>query len=373
MRATYISGFLIFFSLLGLARAGEPQKSIWKGKIEKKDGVTIVSNPKNPLYPSEALRLEEDLTIGETGGGKDYAFNKAWFIAVDEAGAIYVMDQGDTCVKVFDESGKYLRSIGRKGEGPGELQNPNGIHIINGQRLVFEDFIRSLSTFSTEGRFIGSLSTAKLMPLSILVTPENKIVVFMNAIFSGQKGKEIRIYDGQLNFIKTLLFVPDEPRDPQVVKPFAAGFDWAVSQSDRLAISRKEDYEIDILDLKGNSSTIFKRDCDRIKITKAEIDDMTSKIRKGLRMDSQKYHPAIQGISADNEGRIYVKTFERTKDGEYFYYDVFDRDGRYLIKVPIPRTARSLVWKNGRMYCLEEDAEGFQKVKRYRVIWQIPN
>jgi hypothetical protein len=371
-RIASISGLAFLLLTLGLALISESQESLWKGKIERKDGVTIVSNPKSPISRADTVKLEEDLSIGKAAGGSEYSFVRAWYIAVDDAGAIYVMDQGESCVKAYDEKGKYLRSIGRKGEGPGELQHPNSIHLIDGRRLVFEDFIRSLITFSTDGPFISSLSTAKLMPLNILVTPNNEIVAYMNVVSSDRKGKEIRVYDGQLQLLKTLFFIPDEALDPQIIRPFAADFHWALIQGDRLAISRHETYEIEILDLKGASNAIFKRDHDRVKIIRAEADEMTARVKKGRKVDIPEYYPAIQGISADDEGHIYVKTFEITTDGASFLHDIFDREGRYLAKVPIPRTARDLIWKNRKLYYLTEDAEGFHKIKRFRVIWQLP-
>ena len=367
-----ISNLAFLFLTLGLASISEPQESLWKGKIERKDGVTVASNPKSPVYHADTVKLEEDLSIGKASGGTEYSFVRAWYIAVDDGGAIYVMDQGESCVKAYDEKGKYLRRIGRKGEGPGELQHPNSIHLIDGRRLVFEDFVRSLITFSTDGPFISSLSTVKVMPLNILVTPNNEIVAYMNAISSGRKGKEIRLYDGQLQFLKTLLFIPDEALDQQIIRPFTTDFHWALIQDNRLAISRHEAYEIEILDLKGASNAIFKRDHDRVKIIRAEADEMTARVKKGRKVDIPEYHPAIQGISADDEGHVYVKTFEITTDGASFLHDIFDREGRFLAKVPIPRTARDLIWKNRKLYYITEDAEGFHKIKRFRVIWQLP-
>jgi len=194
----------------------------------------------------------------------------------------------------------------------------------------------------------------------------------VNTIKSDLKGKEIRVYDGELNLRKALLFIPEEPRDPQIIKPFAGLFDWALSQGDRVAISFKDNYEIDVLSLQGGSNLRVKRDFDRVKITKEEIDAMQNWIR-GRKADIPEYHPALQGIWADDEGRFYAKTYERTKDNNSFYYDIFDRDGRYLAKVPIPRAIAPRVWKNNSMYGLEEDSEGIQTVKRFSVRWHLHN
>jgi hypothetical protein len=42
-----------------------------------------------------------------------------------------------------------------------------------------------------------------------------------------------------------------------------------------------------------------------------------------------------------------------------------------IIKLPIPLTTRPQVWKGGKMYSLEEDAEGVQRVKRYNASRRI--
>ena len=365
-----LPGIVVLALTLGSARSEAPQGPTWQGKMEKKEGLTIASNPKSSLFRLDALSLKEDLSIGTAQGGKDYTFFHAASIEVDDGGNIYVMDQGDACIKVYAENGKYLRSIGRKGQGPGELQNPNTIHLIGNNRLVFEDFYRGLNIFTREGKFLNFMPTSDF--IDVLVTPEDRIVARVNAIKSDLKGKEIRVYDGELNFRKALLFIPEEPRDPQIIKPFAGLFDWALSQGDRVAISYKDDYEIDVLSLQGGSNLRIRRDYDRVKITKEEIDAMQNWIR-GRKADIPEYHPALQGICADDEGRFYAKTYERTKDNNSFYYDIFDREGRYLAKVPIPRAIAPCVWKNNSMYGLEEDSEGFQTVKRFSVRWHLQN
>jgi hypothetical protein len=279
------------------------------------------------------------------------------------------MDQGDKCVKVYDPNGKYQRSIGREGQGPGELQNPDSIHILGNRRLIFMDFLRGLNFFSKEGRFERFLPTTYFV--NVLASPQNRIIARVSVLKSGQHGKEIRVYDGELNLLKTPLFFPDALENPAAATPFAAGLSWALDQGDRIALSYKPEYEIEVHDLQGISNLVIRRDYDRVHISKKEIDEAILKYR-GRQIDIPDRHPAIQGISADDEGRIFAETLDKTKDGKFSFYDVFDRDGRYLARVPIPRAARSLVWKNKKMYSLDEDEEGFQLVKRYRVLWRIP-
>ena len=369
-RMILLPGLLVFVLSFAAALSGTPQGPPWRGKTERKAGLTIVSNPKTPLYRSDAVTLKEDLSIGEAQGAKDYTFYEVWDVAVNDDGDIFVMDQADACVKVYAKDGAYLRSIGRKGQGPGELQNPNSLHLIRGSRLVFEDYIRGLNIFTQDGTFVKFMPTTYF--ISVLVTPEGRIVAWANTVQSDRPGKEVRVHDDALNQLAAFLFLPDEPRDPQVVKPFAASFHWALVRGDRLAVGYKEDYEIDVYSLDGVLNTRIRKEYDPIAITKEEIDGIQKRLR-GRRADIPAAHPAIQGIAADDEDRLYVKTHETTKDGGSVYYDIFDRDGRCLAKLPIPRALRPQVWKAGKMYALEEDQEGFQRVKRFSVSWHIQN
>ena len=78
-----------------------------------------------------------------------------------------------------------------------------------------------------------------------------------------------------------------------------------------------------------------------------------------------KFHPALGEITADEEGRMYVQSWERTEKMNGYYYDIFDPEGRYVAKIPLHFSPT--VWKNGKVYAIEVDESGFQVVKRYKV------
>ena len=59
---------LLLICIFSLYLCCSPHKKEWQGTIEEVDGVTVVKNPKEPLYIGDVLELEEDLTIGEKAG-----------------------------------------------------------------------------------------------------------------------------------------------------------------------------------------------------------------------------------------------------------------------------------------------------------------
>lgn len=52
--------FLLVFSIF--VSCGK-QQAKWKGTIEELDGITIVKNPKSPIYSGDIFRLEQELSI----------------------------------------------------------------------------------------------------------------------------------------------------------------------------------------------------------------------------------------------------------------------------------------------------------------------
>jgi hypothetical protein len=67
-------------------------------------------------------------------------------------------------------------------------------------------------------------------------------------------------------------------------------------------------------------------------------------------------------------GHVFVKTWEKTKDGKRLY-DIFDAEGRFISRVPLKPSGIEIL--NGKYYALEEDEDGYQYVKRYAVSWNI--
>jgi hypothetical protein len=346
---------------------GKPGSKDWRGSIETVDGVTIVSNPKDPLYDPGALRLEEELSIGNEPGRPDHELVQPWYVAANDRGEIFVMDQPNACVKVFSRDGTVIRSVGRRGQGPGELQNPNMIFTTADGRLFIEDFLRGLNVFAPDGTFQEFLPTAGFV--DILVTSRGLIVARVNTVEGDSPGKQIRVFDGKMRREEAFPFRPDEARDPNIIKPFAAGFYWALVGDQSLAVSDQEGaYVIDVLALDGRLRRRIKKDHDSVKITAEEIELYEKRLR-GRKMHVPPAHPALRGLWADDEGGLIVRTYERASDRRSIVYDVFDAEGRCLVKLPIHETIRPQVWKRGRMYAVQEDAEGDPRVLVFRLVW----
>jgi len=114
-------------------------------KIEIVDGIRVVHNEKGGLWgknPKVALELVRK--IGDIDTDDEHlAFNYPTDIAVDAQGNIYILDAGNARIQKFGPDGKYLATIGRKGQGPGEFVMPNSFGFDRDGNLVVADSTQS--------------------------------------------------------------------------------------------------------------------------------------------------------------------------------------------------------------------------------------
>jgi hypothetical protein len=100
-------------------------------KVETVDGVRIVHNEKAGAWGSQPkVELKLLRTIGDVDTDDErFAFNLPMDIALDAAGNIFILDSGNCRIQKFSPEGKFLMSMGRKGQGPGEFANPTSIDV----------------------------------------------------------------------------------------------------------------------------------------------------------------------------------------------------------------------------------------------------
>jgi len=74
-------------------------------------------------------------------------------IALDSSGNVYAMDNMQHTFFKFDRYGNFLKKIGRRGQGPGELEFPFLISL--GENKVFISDNKGISIFDLDGKFIN--------------------------------------------------------------------------------------------------------------------------------------------------------------------------------------------------------------------------
>ena len=364
----FIFSLTLFLSVFFILASCGKQETAWKGTIEETDGVTVVKNPKEPIYGEDVLAIEEELSIGETEGPEEYMFSRIRSLAVDDDERIYVLDRKEAHVKVFDQQGKYIRTIGRKGQGPGELQSPLNLYITGHNEIVVEDMTRQLAFFSLEGKFKRNLLTAKAGALGIDMDSEGNILATVIIREEENPRYEVQKFDSELNYLHSLGSSPLPSATPGSFNPFITIIQSKIDCNDHVITGYPEKYEIKIYDKSGTMIKKIMKEYDPVEITEEDIKEATEGLPPELKPSIPKYHAAYRWIITDDQGRMLVRIYERAVDGEDYYHDIFDEEGRYIARIPLGFFP--YLWKKDKFYTVEADEEGYQQVKRYKVTWK---
>jgi hypothetical protein len=345
----------------------------WKGQFIQRDEFVEVRNPKQPILKEGALRFIEELTIGTAEGGLGSVFSMIppRGIDVDDQGRIYVVDAKDCVVRVFDASGGYFYSFAKKGQGPGELQGPWQIILSANEEVIIEELLtRRLNHYTLEGVFRKATSLVDAWIADVVLDSLGNIY-----------GKRFRNENNTDRIISVHKYGPDLRAGRQIhstsvplqpPNPFLGGVHCAITPDDCLVCTDPRRYELSVYSEDGVKIRLITRDFDPVEVTKEEIEErLKGQVSYGgpplTAKNFPKYYPPIYGIHIDDQGRIFIATWEMTPDRKGQRYDVFDKNGRFLAQAIL--RFRPSVWKNGRVYGSVEDENGYPFVKRYRVVW----
>lgn len=110
-------------------------------KVETVNGVRVVHNTGPGVWgKTPKVALEPVRTLGDVDtADENLAFYMPANIVVDDAGNMYVLDSGNHRIQKFGPDGKYLATLGRQGQGPGEFLYPSRLDIDSAGFLYVSD------------------------------------------------------------------------------------------------------------------------------------------------------------------------------------------------------------------------------------------
>jgi hypothetical protein len=362
---SFIFPTMVFLWMIFIFASPVHQKAKWKGTIEEIDGVTAIKNPKEPMYGDDVFHLEEELSIGEEGKGDEYIFSEARDIAVDEVGNIYILDSHEAHIKVFDKSGKYVKTIGNKGQGPGEMSRPSSLQITPQNEIAVNDSdALKIHFFTLEGKFLRAAVFQRYLRFfsNPKIDREGNITASY-MIIKNEVTYLLKKFNSQLkeSFPIFSVVVLKYPK----LNPFYPRCYWDLIEENNIIWGFADKYELFIIDSAGKTIKKITREYDPIKITDEEKEKRTEGLLGGVKLIWDDHHHPFIYLCVDDLGRIFTRTYEKAHESGEYFYDVFDPDGKYMAKIPLK--SRPYVIKKNKLYTIEEDEEGYQLVKRYKI------
>jgi hypothetical protein len=137
--------------------------------------------------------------FGSEGSG-DGQFNHPGDVAIGPGGDLFVLDQGNDRVEVFNESGEYLRQFGSAGSGNGQMSEPDGLAVNSeGDVWILDTGNGRIEEFNEDGDFIQIAGTG-LIGSAEGIAVDRHGDVWVSATYEGH----LLVFSGEGEYLKTV-------------------------------------------------------------------------------------------------------------------------------------------------------------------------
>lgn len=391
------------------------EESRWAGTITDSAGVTIVSNPAEGIW-NEAGRwtVEEDLRIGAVEADPEYQFGEIAIggITTDSRGRIYVLDSHTQDIKVFSPEGEYLRALGGRGGGPGELRNAWYVLMGPGDTLMVPDYgNQRVNLYSPGGSVAGSFSmpteegwrwTFRASSSGLLTEqmrpvwwaddpgPDPMSVIVVRATDGTATDTLLKFPSGQMRSYET----------PGVSRLYYPEPAWDLTDDRQLLFGVNDEYRISVYSLNGKLKRIITKQHEPRPVTDRDIQVIRDYfearwIRDGVpaeryarlhrRWQYGEFFPAFMALASGPAGTIWAQHAlppSEMSETEVFSlnfheewasrdWDVFDAEGRFLGVVTLPQLFTAKLFRGDKIYGVWRDELEVQYVVRLRIVGDL--
>lgn len=324
-------------------------------KIELKNGINNVYNYK-PLYSESEFIYLEKLHSIELLSDK-YEISQATDMVVDNENNLYVLSQFESTVTVFDDSGKYIRNMGRHGEGPQDLFRPNRMSFYENKLYIFQS-PSSIKIWDTKGEYIDRIIITLGNYFLIKPIKDSFLVLSFIATVDNRKIHNWSFSKTSINFKdKNVLLKYEKNRDTEF--KYSPESVLTISKNNQFYFPEKSDiYSIIKYDLSGKPILSFGRKYKSIPFSK-EARMYYQKlfgesVQAGRLSDLPKYPPVIRIVFLDSQGNVWVVSGEINHDldenGIESTVDIFNEDGIWLYTFKFNDISYQSFIKNDRFY-----------------------
>lgn len=376
--------------------------------VADSSGVEIVTNRGEGWDAREAWRLELERQVGERDGPA--AFGRVNWVAPGPRGGMIVLDAQASRVHAFDVEGAEVSRFGGRGEGPGEFMRPATVTpLADGGYAVGQGFPPLLQWLTAAGDHIGTtrlpiakntegLRTAGTMALW-QVTPAGRVFAQVQVIDPAAAGGEMPVFLVEVD--------PSDGVPPDTIarwtwhaalggeplRVFDAVPSWMPRADGVVVLAAGRPYEIQWHDPSAGLVRVMRRQVDEVPVTDRHREKAIADMREGMEagggqnpvLDDMLENAEFESTLPDvlrvwvsrPDGRLWVgvhdaELFEVAGDTPDPTWanalDVFERDGRYLGRIPIPDGFRLRVVTEDALYGVWSDELDVTFARKYRIL-----
>ena len=360
-----------------------------------------VSKPLAEIYKKGTVRFVPDLVLDETSLPAEALIESLTDVKYDPQGNIYFCDYKANNIKKFNQGVKFLKTIGRKGQGPGDFNMPFLLAVTADRLFVWDMGNRRLCSLTLDGDFIKSMPIqfSQGMPTKMEALPDGNILIGMERNYPSEENRPgdylIEIYSRELDhqgtFYTQQVWTQKNIRTKEmriaIALPFAAQVCWDVSPDGKVIIGFSKNYKIEVYSSDRGKLFSFKHAYKPVKVAEkdkqeffeASLREMAGPngggipdyIIKSIEFPAKK--PAFSHLKVDSDGNILVWPYRPKREEEGVYLDAFDAEGKFIDQVRLIGNKEALqnfggskIYQ-GKFWSYEEDEAGRIKLVRYRL------
>ncbi len=352
-------------------------------------GVAIVRGPAADTPLAWAF-TEAGRIGGADTGAQSFDYVTPFSVTTDGAAHIAVLDAAHSNqIHVFDASGTWIRTVGRRGGGPGEMQYPQGIDADrDGGVSIMDDAKQALLTWDRVGAVLPErkLITARGRTWGTVRRRGDTLYTALELV--GDTTVSVRRLE-RWTLRDTLAIDSTMTPRPKMVMfkcvglalppLFAGEIAWTVD-GDRVISTRQSTYVVDI-SRNGRKERSVRRDVAPVaaKTTDAaklypeglkvrfgsDGECITPSAEVGEKVGVAPTLPVVRAMAVAPDGTLWVERY--TFEGETPRTDVFDRDGHYLGTASGRSLPLGFLGPDVVLFPIKNDDDGTAVIGIYRI------
>ena len=352
-------------------------------------GVVRVRNADpGPWSDAETWRIVEDLRISSDDPADPATFSQVTALGAGPDGEIVVADGASQELRVFDAAGAHLRTLGKKGGGPGEFEGIAGMAWDDhGVLWVADPGNARYARYDRDGTYLGDVRTSTpgaVLPWHGALGRDGFLYdAAVRVVGDRREFRYYRLDRGSGAIVDTfppMVYVTPPLRGmPQALFRLTPRLTFRISPEDVVWFGETDAYRLIVRTLGGDTLRIVELDRPRVRVSAAERDSIVRAVRRepptpGAVFDPKdipEEKPAFDRIHFDDGGHVVVEPDGPPADAGRVF-DVFDRDGRFLGQarsdVAFETFPALPVFAGGFVYGVATEASGIQVIVRARIV-----
>ncbi len=330
-------------------------------------------------------KLVLDHTVQPPDGSPGELGQPMWIAALPD-GRVVVQDESPTEIRVYDRLGKYVRTIGRIGAGPGEYRSPS-IAVAHDRLVVHDPQLSRTTLYTLDGAVVRSFpSTTGSFGLLPFLDDHGRITQPSYTVISGKSQQQWVVFDTLGRRVDSLSLPAAMPAKRWTIQsgsgttgytiPFAAENRNSRLRDGTLVHGRTDQYQLMITRNGRDTVRIFGRTNVtavpipgnyRDSVYHAKVDRIERLRGLATESDVPTSFDLWGAVNADGAGNIWVSTGGGRSGPSRL--DVFAPSGAFLGTVPSPwRTGERTSWAGDRVAVLDNDANDLPRVRVFRIV-----